>query len=97
MALALAVTWRAKPGRENEVAELLKELSRRSQTGEPGCIHFYVHRSNEDPRDFLLYEQYVDDAAFEAHQQTDHFQALVLGRAIPELLEDRVRRYYSTL
>ena len=35
-----------------------------------------------------------DDASgLEAHQQTDHFQELVLQRAIP-LLESRVRRYF---
>jgi quinol monooxygenase YgiN len=34
---------------------------------------------------FFLYELFADDAAFAAHQQTEHFKTLVLGQALPKL------------
>ena len=45
-----------------------------------------------DPKDrtkIMLYEVYKDEAAFEAHQQTPHFEKYV-AEAVP-LLADRVR------
>ncbi len=34
---------------------------------EPGNHRYLFHRSKDDPRLFLFYEQYADRAAFEAH------------------------------
>ena len=33
-----------------------------------------------------VYEQYRDEDVFKAHQQTEHFKAEVLGRAVPLLV-----------
>lgn len=35
---------------------------------EPGNCAYVVHRSTQDPRVFLLYETYEDQAALEAHR-----------------------------
>ena len=40
---------------------------------EPGCRVYEVHRSLEHPRTYLIYEQYDDFVALEAHRQTGHF------------------------
>jgi quinol monooxygenase YgiN len=50
-----------------------------------------------EPRLFWLYEEYADEAAYEVHQETEHFTRLVKGEAIPELLESREREYFVTL
>jgi quinol monooxygenase YgiN len=50
-----------------------------------------------EPRLFWLYEQYADEAAYEAHMASEHFIRLVKGEAIPELLESREREYFATL
>ena len=55
------------------------------------------HRSVAEPRLFWLYEQYEDEAAYEAHTATEHFERLVKGEAIPELLESREREFFTTL
>lgn len=34
---------------------------------------------------FFLYELFADDAAFAAHQQTEHFKKLVVEQALPKL------------
>ena len=40
---------------------------------EPGNRRFDVVRALDDASRFLLYEVYVDEAAFRAHQQTAHY------------------------
>ena len=95
MKYVLAVTWVAKPGLEEEVADLLRELSASAET-EPGCLQFAAHRALDDPRRFLLYEVYKDEAAFEQHQETEHFKRLVLGEGLARL-EKRERLYYRPL
>ena len=93
MAYVLAVTWVAKPGNEKEVRAILEQLGPASRA-EPGVITYTTHVDPDNDREFLIYEKYHDFAGLEAHQETAHFQELVLGKAIP-LLESRVRRVYS--
>ena len=51
----------------------------------------------EDPRLFFLYEQYADEAGYQAHMDSEHFTRLVKEEAIPRLLESRERAFYVTL
>ena len=95
MSTTLVVTWRARPGEEERIAGILRQMVPATQA-EPGCEHYYAHRSQDDPRDFVLYERYRDAAAFQAHQETEHFRRLVVGEAIPRL-ERRVRAFYEDL
>jgi quinol monooxygenase YgiN len=44
---------------------------------------------------FRLFEIYDDEAAYKAHAESEHFQRLALGEAIPEL-EARERGFYET-
>jgi quinol monooxygenase YgiN len=96
MAYVLLARWWAKAGREDRVVEVLEELARASNA-EPGCRLYQPHRASDDPRAFFIYEQYEDEAAFEAHVASEHFKRLVEGEAIPDLLENRDRVFYSTL
>ncbi|HKQ68950.1 MAG TPA: antibiotic biosynthesis monooxygenase [Polyangiaceae bacterium] len=41
--------------------------------GEPGNLRFDVLRRADDPNRFVLYEVYVDEADFAAHQRTAHY------------------------
>ena len=70
--IVLVVTWVAKAGRETEVAALFAKLTEESRK-EPGCVMYQVHRHRTEPRRFLIYEQYRDDAAIEAHRSAPHF------------------------
>ena len=93
MAYVLAVTWVANQGNEAVVHDILQQLGEASRA-EPGVITYTTHVDPENPCEFFIYEKYHDIAGLEAHQQTAHFQELVLQKAIP-LLESRVRREYS--
>ena len=95
MAFAVAVTWLAKEGEEDQVGQILAEVAALSRE-EPGCRMFIGHRSMDDPREFFLYEQYDDEAAFIAHRKTEHFKQLILGEAVPRL-ESRERAVYTTM
>jgi len=76
--LILAVHVTITAGHEDEVLEpfrILQEETRR----EPGCITYVVQRSRENPRHYLIYEQYLDDAALEAHRNSPHFKQYAAG------------------
>ena len=89
----IAAQWYAKEGKDDEVAALVREVIPRT-LAEPGCRLFIVNRAVDDPRRFLLYEHFVDRAAFDAHTSTTSFKELVVGRIVP-LLETRVREVYE--
>ena len=70
--LVLAVTWKAKPGNQAEMARLFTLLQEEARK-EPGCRMFIVHRHLSDATRFFIYEQYDDQAAFDAHRASPHF------------------------
>jgi len=96
MAYVVSAHWRAKEGKEDRLAELIAELAPPSRA-EPGSLFYQAQRSVDDPRLFYLYEQYADEAAYEAHMDSEHFTRLVKQEAIPELLESRERAFYTTI
>ena len=59
---------------------------------EPGCKQFDVLVDPQDQTQVMLFEVYVDDKAFEVHQQTPHFKKY-LAEAVP-LLASRERHIY---
>jgi quinol monooxygenase YgiN len=95
MAYVVAATYRAKEGEEETIRETL-EITAPLSRSEPACRFFQAHRSPEDPRVFFLYEQYDDEAGYQAHMETEHFEKYVRGRIIPRL-ESRERAFYVTM
>jgi quinol monooxygenase YgiN len=95
MAYVVAATYRCKEGEEERLREILEVMGPPSRA-EPGCLLYQAHRSPEDPRVFFLYEQYVDESGYEAHQATEHFERHIKGEAIPRL-ESRERAFYETI
>ena len=61
----------------------------RSSVQETGCHQFDVVVSNDDDNKFVFYEVYNDQAALDAHRQTDHFKTYW---KILEELGDNVQR-----
>ena len=95
MAYVVSALWRANEGEEERIARICDEMTSPSRD-EEGNLFYQAHRSPEDPRLFYLYEQYVDEGGYQAHQDSEHFQRLVVGEAIPNL-ESRERAFYETL
>jgi quinol monooxygenase YgiN len=96
MAYVVCAKWTAKEGKEGRLEEVIGELAGPSRA-EPGNLYYQAQRSNESPRLYFLYEQYVDEAGYEAHMASEHFTRLVKEEAIPDLLETREREFYETL
>ena len=94
--VALAVTWEAKPGEADAVADALNRMTSAVRANEPGTLLFRPHRSPDNDHLFFLYELFVDQAAFETHQKTPHFQTLIVGEAVPKLAR-RERLPFSPL
>jgi quinol monooxygenase YgiN len=95
MSFVLVVRITAKEGKEEETAATLRELADATRQ-EPGCELYIPVREAESPRSFLIYEQYVDEAALEAHGASDHFKRLATGTLLG-LIEPRERTFYATL
>jgi quinol monooxygenase YgiN len=91
----VAARYYTKEGQDDEVARIMQTMIPLTNA-EPGCALYTVNRSNEDPRRFLLYEQYHDEAGYHAHTETPHFKEHILGRVVP-LLETRERDFYTTV
>ena len=89
----VAADYYAMEGKDDEIAAVLRKMIPLSRA-EPGCQLYMVNRPPEDPRKFLLYEQYVNEDGYKAHQATDAFKENILGRIVP-MLESRVRHFYG--
>jgi quinol monooxygenase YgiN len=78
--LTVIARYQAQTGMGDLIALTLAKHVAATRT-EPGCVQFVV------------YEQYVDDEAFEAHRKTPHFATYVEGTIAPLLSERRAERY----
>ena len=41
---------------------------------EPGCVNYVAHTVESDPDTVVIYEQYRDAEALEAHRSSAHFE-----------------------
>ena len=95
MAFVVAAIWKAKDGEEKRVEETIRKMTPLSRE-EEGNVFYQAQVSPEDPRTFFLYEQYVDEAGYDAHKATPYFQENVFDYII-EYLEERSVKIYQTI
>ena len=82
----VAIMLEAKDGEADALAGILRELTPPTMA-EPGVKLFLPYRSPTNRALFFIFELYVDEAGWKAHEATDHFKA-----AIKELLPRVTRR-----
>jgi (4S)-4-hydroxy-5-phosphonooxypentane-2,3-dione isomerase len=87
--------FEAEEGMADEVANHLARMIPHALQ-EPGCAMYIVNRDQDDPNEFLLYEQYQDESAFQFHLSTEPFKEIVLGQVVP-LLASRRREIYDVI
>lgn len=95
MAYVVLAKWTARGGEEERVRDALAKLIAPSRA-EPGCIAYQPLRQIDDPSVFIIYEHYVDAAAYDAHSATRHFHRHAVEEGIP-LLEGRERQFLETV
>ena len=69
---AVAVTIHVLPDRVAEFLPVMLENARGTRA-EPGNVRYDVLQAKDDPAHFMLYEVYLSEEDFAAHQQTPHY------------------------
>lgn len=82
--LTVVATMRAKPGKEQELQEVLEALIAPTRA-EADNVTYALHRGAQDPAVFIFVEHWTNQAALDAHLGTPHLQAAL--PKIPELLD----------
>ena len=70
--ISFTVRMRFAPEDQAEVRNILKNLGAASSQ-EPGCANYVTHVLDTDPNTVVIYEQYRDAEALEAHRASAHF------------------------
>ncbi len=71
--ISFLVRMRFAPEDREQVAEALRRLTEASRK-EPGCVSYIPHELADDPNTILIYEQYRDAEALDAHRASAHFR-----------------------
>jgi quinol monooxygenase YgiN len=93
--ITLVVRYLAADGNAAAVADLLGQHASASRA-EPGCAEFTVLQSTANEHEFVIVERYADQAAFDAHRVSPHFEGIAVARIRP-LLTDRTVDLYAPL
>ncbi len=84
--ISFLVRLKFAPEDRSDIAESLRLLTAASRQ-EPGCVTYVPHHLEDDPDTVLIYEQYKDAAALEAHRQSDHFKKHAVGGLYQKMRE----------
>ena len=87
--ISFIVRMRFEPEDHEAVAECLHALTLASRA-EPGCVSYTAHFVEDDANTVVIYEQYLDQAALEAHRGSPHFEKLAVGGLYQKMKERSV-------
>ncbi len=73
--LAAIATLRAKEGSEADFLAVAQELAAAVNANEPGCLSYEIFQG-ETPQTFIFIERYENEAATEAHRNSEHFKTI---------------------
>ena len=86
--VSFTVRFRFTPEDHAQVSDVLRALALASRQ-EPGCVNYVPHFVDGDPDFVVIYEQYRDEAALEAHRASPHFKQYAIG-GLFQLMKERV-------
>jgi quinol monooxygenase YgiN len=69
--LTITAVIRAKKGQEETMRRALLAVADNVRLNEPNTIGFFVSQDPEDPCVFTTYERFVDQAAMDAHNNSE--------------------------
>ena len=76
--ISFTVRMSFRPEDHEQVQDALRALTVASRL-EPGCLAYVPHTIEGDPNIVVIYEQFRDQAAREAHAASDHFKKYAVG------------------
>jgi quinol monooxygenase YgiN len=94
MSVTLIAKIKAKSGSEQQLEEAFRDMIKKVRANEPGCQAYVLHRDNNDATQFVWYEVYQDQAAFDHHRKTEHMKEM--GDRIKDLLDGRPQLEFLT-
>ncbi len=75
MAVGIVATLKIQPDKTADFEENFKQLMAIVREQEPGNNYYDLHRSRDEEATYVVMEQYVDQAALDAHGKSDDFKA----------------------
>lgn len=84
--ISFTVRMRFAQEDRGEIAEILELLTQASRQ-EPGCVSYIPHWVQGETCTVLIYEQYKDQKAEEAHRQSAHFKKYAVAGLYQKMLE----------
>ena len=94
--ISFAVRLKFAPEDRADVVETLRLLTAASRQ-EPGCVSYIPHLVEGEPDTVLIYEQYRDDAALNAHRDSEHFKQFAVGGLFQMMKERSVENLHALL
>jgi quinol monooxygenase YgiN len=76
MTIGIIARLTIQPGKNAEFESIFVELQAAVAANEPGNNFYALHKSRTDENQYIVLEQYVDQAAIDAHGASDHFKTI---------------------
>jgi quinol monooxygenase YgiN len=89
MSITVVAQYRVEHADVDAVRGALRQMVIPSRN-ESGCLAYDVYVDPDDDTLVMIVERYRDEAAFQSHVDSTHFEALLRGIVLPRLVE-RVR------
>lgn len=93
--VVLLVQFTVPAGKEQEARSFIQKMQEHTRR-EPGCRNYVGHQSAENSRHFILYEQYDDKAALDAHRAAPYFRDYVTN-GLGKLMESVTRELFAPI
>jgi len=85
MSVTIIARIKAKAGSEQALETAFRDMIKKVRAAEPGCQAYILHKDPKNATQFIWYETYSDQAAFDNHRKTDHMKEM--GARIKDLLD----------
>ncbi len=87
--ISFTVRMKFRTDDRQRIAEILVSLAHASRQ-EPGCVSYVPHTVDGEPDTDVIYEQYADQKAVDAHRASAHFKDFAVGGLYQLMLERQV-------
>jgi quinol monooxygenase YgiN len=72
MRIGVVAKLKVKPGKGADIERIFHEMAREARAKEPGNLFYSMHKSRADADLYVVLEQYADQAALDAHSNSEH-------------------------
>jgi quinol monooxygenase YgiN len=93
--IVLLVQFTVLSGQEQEARTFIQKMQEHTRV-EPGCRMYLGNQSAENSRHFILYEQYDDKKALDAHRAAPYFLDYITN-GLGKLMESVTREFFQPI